>query len=98
MDTPLLDNVLAHKDSVDDNHYQSMLRFKESGKDSFKEAVELILFLASEESNGITGKLISAKWDNWKEFPKHIRELEGSQVYTLRRIVGRGIGMDWGDK
>lgn len=55
-------------------------------------------FLLSNESNGITGKLISADWDNWQAWPKHIKELKESDLYTLRRITGRDRNMLWGDK
>jgi 3-oxoacyl-[acyl-carrier protein] reductase len=59
---------------------------------------ELALFLASSASDGITGKLISAVWDDWQRWPQHLSELETSDVYTLRRIVGRDRGFTWGDK
>ena len=46
----------------------------------------LCVFLASTESDGITGKLISAQWDPWKD-PAKFRALANGDVYTLRRIV-----------
>lgn len=46
----------------------------------------LCVWLASAESDGITGKLISAQWDPWKE-PEKFRALATGDVYTLRRIV-----------
>jgi 3-oxoacyl-[acyl-carrier protein] reductase len=54
-------------------------------------------FLISEKSKGITGKLISAEWDNWSEWPQHLEELRGSDLYTLRRITSRDRGETWGD-
>jgi NAD(P)-dependent dehydrogenase (short-subunit alcohol dehydrogenase family) len=54
-------------------------------------------FLVSEESKGISGKLISAEWDNWREWPRHVHELRASDLYTLRRITGRERGQSWGD-
>lgn len=65
--------------------------------DSTKKACGLINFLASDVSDGITGKLISAEWDKWVEWPQHIRELRDSDLYTLRRITGRDRGQAWGD-
>lgn len=56
---------------------------------SLNDVAELFLFLASDQSQGITGKLISAKWDNWKEWPLHIQKLQ-SDIYTLRRVTDRG--------
>jgi 3-oxoacyl-[acyl-carrier protein] reductase len=58
---------------------------------------DLALFLASDTSLGITGKLVSAVWDNWQEWPKHIEQLQVSDTYTLRRISGRDRSMEWGD-
>ena len=59
--------------------------------------LELIVFLMTDVSRGITGKLISAKWDNWSVWPKHLDDLEGSELYTLRRITARDRGHSWGD-
>jgi NAD(P)-dependent dehydrogenase (short-subunit alcohol dehydrogenase family) len=61
-------------------------------------AVSLCLFLASPQSDGISGKLISALWDNWEQFPLYRSELNNSDVYTLRRLIGKDRGFDWGDK
>jgi len=46
----------------------------------------LAVFLASDESNGLTGRLISAEWDNWKTMAKCIPHIMSKQIYTLRRI------------
>ena len=71
--------------------------FAEDGA-SMDRVADLALFLASDESKGITGKLISAVWDNWEHWPEHLNELNSSDAYTLRRIAGRDRGMEWGDK
>lgn len=52
---------------------------------------ELAIFLASEDSNGLTGRLISAVWDDWKNFNKNIGDITNSSLYTLRRIDGRNF-------
>jgi len=59
--------------------------------------IELCDFLLSDKSQGISGKLISAEWDNWTEWPDHLDELASSDLYTLRRITGRDRGQNWGD-
>lgn len=46
----------------------------------------LCVFLAGAESDGITGRLISAQWDPWQD-PARFRALATGDVYTLRRIV-----------
>jgi len=77
--------------------YDATIAKSLSTDDSTQKACDLIRFLVSEESNGITGKLISAEWDNWAEWPNHISELQDSKLYTLRRIVARDLGLTWGD-
>ena len=51
----------------------------------------LCVYLASPKSDGITGKLISAQWDPWKD-PEQFRALATGDVYTLRRIVPEDRG------
>ena len=41
------------------------------------------------------GKLISAPWDSWAEFPEQKHDLESSDVYTLRRIVPADRDLGW---
>ena len=96
--TKLLDQMLdAGPDRIGGNLFTKSLAKSESPNDSTTQAVNLIDFLASEASFGITGKLISAEWDNWAEWPSHLREIKNSDLYTLRRITGRDRGQDWGD-
>lgn len=71
--------------------------FVEGGA-SMDRVAALALFLASDASKGINGKLISAIWDHWENWPEHLDELSSSDVYTLRRITGRDRNMMWGDK
>jgi short-subunit dehydrogenase len=59
--------------------------------------VELCNFLTSNNC-GITGKIISAEWDDWHEWIDHAAELNNSDLFTLRRIVGKDRGLDWGAK
>ena len=50
-------------------------------------AADLVLFLASDRSKGLSGKLISAVWDNWRQWGrKDIEKIMKSDRYTLRRI------------
>lgn len=99
MNTRMLDEMLAAgPEKIGEAAYAGVQKQKQSGGDSPVNAAELALFLASSASDGITGKLISAVWDHWRDFPAHLDELNRSDVYTLRRIAGRDRGMNWGDK
>ena len=55
----------------------------------------LAVFLASADSDGISGKLLSAQWDPWNELQQHRDELAQSDIYCLRRIVPEDRGKKW---
>jgi NAD(P)-dependent dehydrogenase (short-subunit alcohol dehydrogenase family) len=96
--TRLLDEVIeAGPERVGAVHHQRILRVREEGGTPPAVAAGLCVFLASAASDGITGKLISAPWDKWRDWPAHLDELARSDAYTLRRIAGRERGMAWGD-
>ena len=99
MPTEMLKKVLeADKRLAGEKEATFAQKVLDSGADVMEKAVNLALFLASESSAGITGKMISAVWDKWEEWPNHIPELEGSDAYTLRRITGKDRSMSWGDR
>ncbi len=99
LNTKMLDEVLeAGPKKVGQTFYDRALKQKKSDGAPLELGADLALFLASAESDGITGKLISAVWDDWEHWPEHLYELSSSDVYTLRRIVGRDRGLIWGDK
>ena len=99
LNTRMLDEILqAGPEKVGQAFYERAVKQKEDGGAPLAKGAELALFLASSASDGITGKLISAVWDNWEQWPKHLDELAKSDAYTLRRITGKDRGFEWGDK
>lgn len=66
-------------------------KWTEEGATDPRLGAALCVYLASEESAGITGKLISAQWDPWRDLQKFRAELQGD-IYTLRRIVPEDRG------
>jgi 3-oxoacyl-[acyl-carrier protein] reductase len=80
----------------DEEFAQAQRKAADDGDADFSRAAALCLFLATAESDGITGKLISAVWDDWRALAQHKAELASSDVYTLRRIVPADRGLDWG--
>ena len=96
VNTKFLDNALsAGRERVGDQLYERLLKQEEDGGVSPEKAAALALFLASEESAGLTGKILSAVWDNWKEIPKHLDEIMKSDIYTFRRVKPKDRGYNW---
>ena len=83
------------KRNVGKNEIDKLKKEFSKETDSKKLAAELCLFLASKESDGVSGKLISAVWDNWKDLPKRKKDIADSDVYTLRRIIPSDRGFKW---
>lgn len=65
--------------------YKTLDMLKDGGVD-ISHTLDLISFLLSKESDLITGKIISAPWDNWKS-PNFQKKLKSDKNFcTLRRI------------
>jgi NAD(P)-dependent dehydrogenase (short-subunit alcohol dehydrogenase family) len=88
LNTRLLDEVLAAGPGRvgAEEHAQALRQRDEGGADPAL-AARLAVFLASPASDGISGRLLSAQWDDWAELPRLREALMASDVYTLRRIV-----------
>jgi NAD(P)-dependent dehydrogenase (short-subunit alcohol dehydrogenase family) len=95
MNTDLLRSAMhAGPERAGTNEYRTA-QMQQHADDSQEEAAALCVFLASRRSDGITGRLISAHWDAWRDLPHHLEALRGSDVYTLRRIVPADRGFAW---
>ena len=98
LNTRLLDEVLeAGPTVVGENFYKRAIEQKERGGAPLNRGADLCVFLAAAVSDGITGKLISAVWDPWEKLPDYQQQLQ-SDIYTLRRIIPKDRGQDWGDR
>lgn len=96
LNTRLLDELLsAGPEKVGKAFYDQSLKQKEMGGTPLTVGADLCTFLASTESDGITGRLLSAVWDPWKKLPDYAEQLKQSDIYTLRRIVPKDRGKDW---
>lgn len=98
LNTRLLDEILtAGPEKVGQVFYEQSLEQKKQGGVSLDIGAQLCTYLASSESDGITGKLISAVWDPWKHFDEFKGQLEKSDIYTLRRIVPEDRQQNWSE-
>jgi NAD(P)-dependent dehydrogenase (short-subunit alcohol dehydrogenase family) len=97
--TRMMDQLLeAGPEKVGQQFFERMKKIAQEGGTPLDVGAALCVFLGSSESDGITGKLIAAQWDRWEDWPKHLDELNASDVYTLRRITGRDRNKQWGDR
>lgn len=96
INTKLLEDLLqAGPEKVGADAYQHALDQKNSGGVSAEKAAALALFLAGDKSAGLSGRIISAVWDDYLNFPAHIKEIMASDVYTWRRIKPKDRGCSW---
>lgn len=96
LDTRLLDQVLdAGPGMVGVEFHERMKKIKQQGGTPLSVGAQLVVYLASDESNGITGRLIAAAWDKWATLHEHAKDLDATDIYTLRRIVPADRGRQW---
>ena len=94
--TRLVDQVLAAgPEKVGAAFFAKNKKWSEEGATPLELGASLCVYLASKESDGITGKLLSAQWDPWRDLQKHREELAKSDIYCLRRIVPEDRGKKW---
>ncbi len=96
--TRFVDQVLeAGPEKVGAEFFAKNKKWAETGAVPLELGARLAVYLAGAESDGITGKLISAQWDPWEKLHEFRGDL-GGDIYTLRRIVPKDRGKKWGDK
>ena len=96
--TRLVDEVLAAgPEKVGAAFFEKNKEWKEKGAMPLELGARLAVYLASAESDGITGKLISAQWDPWE---KLARIQGGPEQRHLHPAPHRAEGprQNWGDK
>jgi 3-oxoacyl-[acyl-carrier protein] reductase len=96
LNTRLLDEVLAAgPKKVGRDFYERSVKQHAEGGVPLDKGAALTTFLASAESDGVTGRLLSAVWDDWAGLPRRREELATSDIYTLRRITPDDRRSQW---
>ncbi len=84
--TRLHDEVLRQAEYAGEAEVQKARQVLEGGPSGLDRITGLVRFLAGDESNGLTGRLISAVWDPWEGFGERIAQIRDTDRYTVRRI------------
>lgn len=85
VNTKLTDYLInCGQQKVGQEMYESALSQKRSGGTPVKLVAKLVAFLSSNKSDHITGRFLSAKWDNIEKLAKDVKL--SANIYRLRRI------------
>jgi 3-oxoacyl-[acyl-carrier protein] reductase len=96
INTRLTDEVIALGPKVAGaGEYQGALKQKATGGGSMATALDLIEWLLSPASDGISGRLLAAPWDAWRTLDARARELADTDIYQLRRVEPADRGRQW---
>ena len=83
IDTDMLREGIAAGDAAGDEAEELRQIARQGGQDPDR-AAALAVHLASAATDGLTGRLISAQWDDWENLdPRAVMETD---LFTLRRI------------
>lgn len=87
VNTRMLDEVLQAGALAGDELADAKRRAQKRGA-SPELAAELAVWLASDRSDELTGRLISALWDTWRDMDEdEMRAVADTDKYTLRRVT-----------
>ena len=84
VDTKLFQSGVEGLRKGGENNYQGMMKTKDANPPEFIN--DLALFLATVESEYVTGKMISPIWDDWRNLNKTLLNPDDLSLFTLRRI------------
>lgn len=95
VNTRILEQALEAGVAAGKDFLTRAVKQKQEGGVPPEKVAELAIFLASSKSDGLTGRLISLLWDNWREIPQHLDKIMPSDIYTMRRIIPKDRGYNW---
>lgn len=87
LDTHFVDEAIAAgPEKLGQALYREILDIHATGGTPMAVSADLCAFLASRRSDGITGRFISARYDDWESFRDWSDEREQSDLYRMRRL------------
>ncbi len=81
LNTRMRDDVLNAGPVLAGAEYEAT---RDRGETSFEPATALATYLVGADSDGVSGRLIAALWDDWRTLAE---QNLGADVYTLRRVT-----------
>jgi len=87
--TRMVEEIIRAGPDLAGQEYWDLVKRPEKEFDSPELAAQLAVFLASDDANEISGKIISARWDNWQDPETFKKMKEEADFFVLRRIDGR---------
>ncbi len=84
--TKMTEEIFKAMKVIDEKDSEKYGKVIKSGGTPLEVPASLVVFLSSNASDGITGKIISAVHDDWKNFGSGENALRETEMYTMRRI------------
>ena len=85
VNTAMMQEVIEAGEAAGAAAQQEVTRQQETGGVDPARPAALAVFLASTRSDGLSGRLLSAVWDDWEKID--IAEVMASELYTVRRLI-----------
>lgn len=86
VNTRMIDEILAAGEDAGPQAMAEVKHCKETGGTSPEKAADLVVFLSSSDSDGLTGRLVSALWDDRSQMVRQFQRVSEIGAYTLRRL------------
>jgi 3-oxoacyl-[acyl-carrier protein] reductase len=84
VNTRMLDERLAMGETAAAAEIEADQKLLESGGTDPHRPAQLVVYLASARSNGLSGRLLAAVWDPWENLD--VKAVMASDAYTVRRL------------
>jgi hypothetical protein len=92
----MTDALLSSRPELIGKDFHSRVaQMEKDGQKTLLRAADLASYLSSSDSDGITGRLISAIWDPWEDFENLKDKISKTDIYTIRRITPQDRGENW---